>query len=212
MIPFITNEKYNFIMKQAKQIAAAKHTVNDAGVKQAFIHSALDKVLALFPAIGEEERGLLTKMVEIQSDVEMEQYQRTIEEYCIPFPELTDGKISKLFRKVKKLNHPPFTEEDRKHLTYASWIDKGTGRKFIIRELDGTIVGIHGRFLPSSKKGICHFCNHHSQVGLYTVEMKSKGNSDQYKVLGNYICEDAAQCNQQLTSTDKLDEFLHQTV
>ncbi|MFS0783066.1 FusB/FusC family EF-G-binding protein [Bacillus sp. 1P06AnD] len=211
MIPFITNDQYNFIMKQAKLIDGARHTVNDGQVKKAFIYSAFDKVLELFPHLEEEQHSLLSDMLSIESESGLEQFERKIGELCIPFPALTDHQISKLFRKVKKLNNPALTEDQWNHLTFVSWNDKGNGRKFIIKEVDGKLVGIHGRFLLSSKKGICHFCHHHSQVGLFTVELKSKGASMNYKALGNYICEDGEQCNRQILSTERIDSFLRET-
>ena len=209
--PFIENYQYNFIIKQATNISRAAHSVNDKDVKHAFVYAALDKVLALFPDLNGEQEALLKEMVTLDSEISLTQYKEKLLAYCIPFTELTDAKIKKLFRKIKKFNYPDITEEATKNLTYFSWHDAGTNQKFIIKELDGKLVGVHGRFMPSSKKSICHFCNQHAEVGLLTVDVKLKGDSMNYKALGNYFCSDSTKCNQTITNIEKLDAFLRET-
>jgi hypothetical protein len=210
--PFIENDQYNFIIKQAANISRAAHSVNDKDVKHTFVYSALDKVLALFTDLNSEQEALLTEIVKLDSEIALEQYKEKLLVYCIPFTDLTDSKIKKLFRKVKKLHYPDLTEDVLKNLTYFSWHDAGANQKFIIKEVDGKLVGVHGRFIPSSKKGICHFCNHHAEVGLLTVDIKLKGDALNYKALGNYFCVDSTKCNQQITDTEKLDTFLRETI
>ena len=209
--PFIENNQYNFIIKQATNISRAAHSVNDKDVKHTFIYSALDKVFALFSDLNAEQEALLQEIVTLDSKVALEQYKEKLAAYCLPFTELTDAKIKKLFRKVKKLNYPELTVENVRNLTYFSWHDAGSNQKFIVRELDGKLVGVHGRFVPSSKKGICHFCNSHAEVGLLTVDIKLKGAAMNYRALGNYFCSDSTKCNQQITDTEKLDTFLRET-
>lgn len=209
--PFINNYQYNFIIQQATNISRAAHSVNDKDVKRTFVYSALDKVLALFTDLNTEQEALLTEIVSLDSEIALEQYKEKLTEFCLPFTELTDAKVKKLFRKVKKLHYPDLTAETTKNLTYFSWHDAGANQKFIIKEVDGKLVGVHGRFIPSSKKGICHFCNHHSEVGLLTVDVKLKGDAMNYKALGNYFCVDSAKCNQQITDTERIDAFLRET-
>lgn len=209
--PFIENYQYNFIIKQATEISRAAHSVNDKDVKHTFVYSALDKVLALFTNLHAEQEALLKEIVTIDSEIALEQYKEKLLAFCFPFTELTDAKIKKLFRKVKKLNYPDLTNETTKNLTYLSWHDAGTNQKFIIKEMDGRLVGVHGRFVPSSKKGICHFCNSHSEVGLLTVDIKLKGDAMNYRALGNYFCVDSEKCNQAITNIEKLDAFLRET-
>ncbi len=209
--PFIKNDQYNFIIKQATNISRAAHSVNDKDVKHTFIYSALDKVLALFADLNSEQEALLTEIVKLDSEIALEQYKVKLLAYCIPFTDLTDSKIKKLFRKVKKLHYPDLTEDALKNLTYFSWHDAGANQKFIIKEVDDKLVGIHGRFVPSNKKGICHFCNHITEVGLLTVDIKLKGDAMNYKALGNYFCVDSTKCNQQITDTERLDAFLRET-
>lgn len=211
MKPFIENYQYNFIIKQAANISRAAHSVNDKDVKHTFVYSALNKVLALFTDLSAEQEALLKEIVTLDSEIALEQYKEKLAAFCIPFTELTDAKIKKLFRKVKKLNYPELTVENTRNLTYFSWHDAGTNQKFIVKELDGKLVGVHGRFVPSNKKGICHFCNSHSEVGLLTVDIKLKGDAMNYKALGNYFCSDSAKCNQQITDTEKIDAFLRET-
>ena len=208
MTPFINNHQYNFIMQQAKSIASASNTVNDSAVKRAFIHLAMDKVLALFADLSEEQEALLKEILELDSELAVQRYKEKLEEACIPFTELTDAKVKKLFRKVKKLNYPSISADSLSHLTFFGWNDTGTNQKFIIKEVDGKLTGIHGRFTPSNKKGICHFCHHQNEVGLFTVEIKMKGSAMNYRTLANYVCADNSGCNNQITDTTNLDEFI----
>lgn len=209
--PFIENYQYNFIIKQATNISRAAHSVNDKDVKHTFVYAALDKVLTLFTELNAEQEELLKEIVTLDSEIALEQYKEKLATYCLPFVELTDSKIKKLFRKVKKLHYPELTEENTRNITYFSWYDAGANQKFIIKELDGKLVGVHGRFVPSSKKGICHFCNQHTEVGLLTVDIKLKGNAMNYRALGNYFCSDSTKCNQQITDMERLDAFLRET-
>lgn len=210
MEPFITNHQLNFITKQAKNIVRATHSVNDKDVLKAFEYSALEKVLALFPNIDKNKVALFSEIVDLRSEIELNQYLEKLSVYCIPFPQLTDGGIKKLFRKVKKLNYPSITKEDTKKLTYFSWNDAGADKKFIIKEVNGKLMGTYGRLVPLNKKGICHFCHQHTEIGLYTVEVKAKGNMN-YKALGNYICIDGINCNQEITDVEKIDAFIMDT-
>ena len=43
--------------------------------------------------------------------------------------------IKKLFPKAKKLKLPDMEEMDMKEISYLSWIDKGSSRKFIIAKM-----------------------------------------------------------------------------
>lgn len=208
MTPFIMNHQYNFIMQQAKNIAGAVHNVNDAAVKRAFVYLSLDKVLALFDDLTEEQEALLKEIVDLDSDLAIQRYKEKLSAVCLPFAELSDAKVKKLFRKVKKLNYPSISADALTHLTYFGWNDAGSNQKFIIKEVDGQLVGIHGRFTPSSKKGICHFCHHQREVGLFTVEVKMKGNAMNYRTLANYVCTDNTACNQKITDTANLDDFI----
>ena len=112
--PFIENYQYNFIIKQATEISRAAHSVNDKDVKHTFIYSALDKVLALFTNLHAEQEALLKEIVTIDSEMALEQYKEKLAAFCLPFTELTDTKIKKLFRKVKKLNYPDLTQRNHK--------------------------------------------------------------------------------------------------
>lgn len=212
MEPFIKNYQYNFIIKQAKNISRAAHSVNDQDVKHTFVYSALNKVLELFPNLNAEQEKLLSEIVNLDSEIAVDSYKEKLLSFCLPFIPLTDAKIKKLFRKVKKLNYPVLSEEQMKNLTYYSWNDAGSGQKFIIKEVDGKLVGVHGRFIPSNKKGICHFCHQHSNVGLLTVNINFKGASMNYKALGNYFCVDSTKCNQEITDIEKIDDFLRETI
>ena len=60
-----------------------------------------------------------------------------------------------------------------KELSYLSWIDKGSSRKFIIAKNDkNKFVGLQGTFQSLNKKSICSLCHGHEEVGMFLVEIK----------------------------------------
>ena len=55
-----------------------------------------------------------------------------------------------------------------KELSYLSWIDKGSSRKFIIAKNDkNKFVGLQGTFQSLNKKSICSLCHGHEEVGMF---------------------------------------------
>ncbi len=59
-----------------------------------------------------------------------------INPYVIPFQEVTAQTLKNYFLRRKKLKLPDMEELDMKELSYLSWIDKGSSRKFIIAKND----------------------------------------------------------------------------
>lgn len=207
MQPFISSQQYNFIKSQAQILVNAHATANDQDVLKAVRSLAMEKVLQQFDAVDKEHSELLQPLVEIKSKEDAELFSAQIKPYVIPFPSITEQTVKKLFPKAKKLKNPSLEDVDMSELSYVGWYDKGSGRKYIITHYNDKLVGIHGTFTPSNQKGICALCNRHQEVGMFMSETKGS-HKDTFTKRGNYICQDSQACNQNLTTLDKLHDFI----
>lgn len=207
MIPFIQPYQFHFIKKQTQVLTNGHLTVNDPDVIRALESLAEEKVMALFEGLTDEQRRLLTPIVDIKAKDDAEAFLETIKQYVIPFPEITDKAIAKLFPKAKKRKVPTMDEVDLKETTYLGWVDKQSGKKLIITQHEGKLVGLEGTFSGIVNKGICMLCGGHEEVGLFMVKTKRSG-IDNFTNMGNYMCKDSEACNRNLTDLEKLHEFI----
>lgn len=208
MNPFIRSDQYNFIKNQTQILINGHLTVNDQGVINALKSLATEKVLALFEVLSEEQANLLQSIVEVKEKVEAEVFLEQIKQFVIPFKEINEQMIKKIFPKAKKLKIPAIEKIDFKEITYLGWIDKGSNKKFLIVEHKSKHIGISGGFYNSNKKGICSLCNRFEEIGMFTSATKG-ATQDAYISRGNYICQDSQKCNQNIMTLDKLDEFVN---
>lgn len=206
---FIKNEQFNFIKKQVTFIKNSKKQNVPKGVLTAVIDVANAKILELFPHASVEQQNLLD-LSALKTDQEYEQYIQQLSTYLLPFPTITAQQLQKLFPKHKKLKLPDLSNIDHSQLTYLSWIDPRSNKKFMIYELEGKIVGIECEFTPTSKKNICSFCNSMSEVTYFSTVTKAKkvNNPDYYRAIGNLICLDSKVCNKQITDVEYLENLL----
>ncbi|MGG0188415.1 FusB/FusC family EF-G-binding protein [Bacillus rhizoplanae] len=206
MKAFIRSDQYNFIKSQAHILVNGHATVNDKGVIAALKSLAIEKVLDVFENLTDEQKELIDVILTIENREDAESFLLKLSSYVIPFQEVTEQTLKKLFPKIKKLKLPVMEEINMKETSYLSWIDKGTNRKFIIAR-NNKLVGIQGTFQSINKKGICALCHKHEQVGMFLVEIKGDVPGTFVKK-GNYICQDSVACNQNMTSLDKLYDFI----
>ncbi|WP_408009948.1 FusB/FusC family EF-G-binding protein [Pseudalkalibacillus sp. A8] len=204
--PFMRPDQFNFIRAQVRNLVDAHTTVKDEDVIKALKFSSLEKALTLFPSIDKELEPLLNRMVEIEKAVEAEKYLEELNAYVIPFRNISEKTVQKLFPKAKKLKIPFLEEIDFKHLSYIGWYDIRSSRKYLIVEIDGKLKGLSGTFQESNRKGICTLCNGYEEVGLFMSKVKS--GKETYLSRGNYICQDSQTCNQNMTTRTKLDDFV----
>ena len=78
--------------------------------------------------------------------------------------------------------------------------------------MNGKLLGIAWRLTSSKTKSsnICTLCNHigsESEVAFVSPICKPK-NQDDYKSLGFYICLNSDECNERITSTEKLETLI----
>lgn len=207
MDTFIRTDQYQFIKAQTQYLINGYGTTNDMHVLNTLKSLAQERTISLFPEITEEQLELLKPIVDVRNQLDAENYLSQLKPYVIPFKTLEQQTIQKLFPKVKKLKAPSLESVDVKEISYLAWDDKGTHRRYIIFNLDNKLRGVYGKYTTSNVKGICTLCNRHGQVGMFMTERKG-ATQDTYSNKGNYICEDSLKCNQNVTSQEKLIDFI----
>jgi hypothetical protein len=205
--PFIRTDQFQFIKKQTQILINGHSSVNDRNVLNALKSLASDKVYNLFSDINAEQKSLVEPIIEVVDSVKAEEYLGKLKPYVIPFKQVTEQTVKKLFPKAKKLRLPSLDEIDPKELTYLGWNDKGTNKKYIIALSQNHFIGLHGTFTLASKKGFCTLCNNHGEVGLFMSETKGTAQGTFIR-RGNYICQDSQKCNENLISLEKLENFI----
>jgi hypothetical protein len=207
MDPFIRADQYFYIKNQAQNLINGHSSVNDLGVLNALKSLANERVCELFDELNEEQGNILNPIIEVKSNEDMDAYLLNLKSYVIPFQEVSETTIKRLFPKSKKLKAPDLDDIDRKETTYLSWIDKGSSKKFLIVPYQHNLIGLSGSFTNINQKGICVICNGVEDVGLFVSEEKGLGQG-RFVKRGNYICKDVHTCNQNLSSLDRLSEFI----
>jgi hypothetical protein len=205
MEPFIRSDQFNYIRTQTKILINAHSTSSDPKILAAVKELSLEKVYNLFTDLHEEQKELLRPLSEIKTDADW--FLAILRPYVIPFKELTEQTIKKLFPKAKKLKAPSLDHVDTREISYLSWIDHGSGKKFIVAPFDDKLIGLQGNYKPINQKGICTVCNGYEELGLFTTEKKGTVLGT-YTSRGNYICEDSLKCNHNLIKLDRLHDFI----
>ncbi len=204
--PFIRADQYHFIRKQVQKLVNAHATANDKDVQNTVKSLVEESVLKIFPSISNEQEQLLLPITSVDDKEKAESFLHRLHPYVQSFPYSEQG-IKKLFPKEKKLKVPSIDEINLKEISYLSWVDPNTNKKFIVARKDHKWIGLHGSFTPSNQKGICALCKSHEEVGMFLSKEKGKVQGTFIK-RGNYICKDSERCNQNVTSIDKIYEFM----
>lgn len=210
---FIKNEQLNFIKRQISLIKDSTKKNVPPNVLAAVIDLANAKILDHFPnaTLGQQEMLDLSRL---KTDAEYVQYIQRLSAFLLPFPTITEQHLKKMFPKNKKLKLPDLSTIDHSQLTYLSWHDLSSNKKFIVYGLDGKMVGIECKLTPTSKNNICSFCNCFGQVSYFSTVTKEKKhkNPDYYKSIGNLICADSSECNKKITNVKYLTTFLRDSL
>lgn len=202
---FIRNDQFNFIKNQAAILVNGAASSSDAEVLSVLRHLAQEKVFALFSSLTEEQKAVLKPLTAVKETADAEAFLENLSPYVIPFRNLSDDGLKKLFPKAKKLRGPKPDSVDLNKLSYLGWIESST-LMYLVMEKEGRFEGIHGSFTRSAKHGICSICNKHSEVGLFTAKTKGSG-QDNFTKRGNYICRDNQTCNNNIDTLDRLHKF-----
>lgn len=210
---FIKNEQLNFIKKQIALIKDISKRNVPKSVLLAEIDLANAKIIDNMPHATEKQLEMLD-ISSLRTDVEYEQYIQHLSSFVLPFPEITDQHLKKMFPKNKKLKLPNLSTIDHSKLTYLSWTDLGLNKKFIVYELDGKMVGIECKVTPTSKANYCSICQSIGEVTYFSTKTKAKEskNPDYYKSIGNLICTDSNECNKKITNVEYLTTILREAL
>lgn len=206
MEPFIRAEQYNYIKMQGRKLVNGHSTAKDANVIKALKEIVSESIITMFPDMNEEQKQLILPITEIKDKEMAEKFLVQLKPYVMPF-KATEQTIKKLFPKVKKLYVPSLNHMDLREISYVSWEDKSTNKKYIVIDREQKLIGLQGSFTHANKKGICALCNGLEEVGMFLAEIKGKEQGT-FTKRGNYICRDSQKCNENLTSLDKLHEFV----
>ncbi|TYR81573.1 elongation factor G-binding protein [Priestia megaterium] len=207
MEPFIRNDQYNFIKAQIQTVINGHATVNGEDVLSAIKSIAEERVFTLFTDMSEEQKQLLHPISQIEDKADGEAFLAQLKPYVIPFKEVTEKTIKKLFPKVKKLKLPALENLDRRDFSYLGWNDYGANKKYIVTEHNQKLIGLQGTFKRVHDKGVCALCHGIEEVGMFMCEKKGSS-QDAFIKRGNYICQDSQKCNENLTTLDRLTDFV----
>jgi hypothetical protein len=207
MEPFLRNDQFNFIKAQTQILINGHSTTNDKDVLRALKEISKEKVLNLFLYMSDEQKYMIDPIHDIKDKSDEEAFLLQLKPYVIPFKEVTEQTLKKIFPKAKKLKLPSMENIDLKDISYLSWDDKGSNKKYIITEQKNKLIGIQGTFTPLNLKGICVLCNRFEEVGMFLTEIKGSVQGTYIK-RGNHICHDSQKCNQNITTLDKLNDFI----
>ncbi|WP_203362903.1 FusB/FusC family EF-G-binding protein [Bacillus sp. REN10] len=207
MKPFIRIDQYHFIQSQAQILINGHASVSDIDVLQALKSLAKEKIFALFPEMNEEQQQVLAPVMTIEEKADAEALLEQLKLYVIPFPTVTEQTLKKLFPKAKKLKTTFLKDVHWEEISYLSWEDLGSGKRFIVAPYNNKLTGIQGTFSPVTKKSICAICHQYEEVGLFMTEVKGPQPGTFVK-RGNYICQNQETCNKNIQTLDQLQAFI----
>lgn len=206
---FIENHQFNFIREQVEMIRDSRKKSLPPSVLKAVIDLANAKIAFLFPEATPARLSMLD-VSKLQTD---EAYDRFIDElrpHVRSFPQVSEQQVKKMFPKQKKLRLPDEANLNMNRISYLSWNDLRSNRKYILCEKNHQLIGIECKASANTKRNICAFCNQLAEVSYCVTVTKAKQakNPDYYKAIGTYICTDSASCNENMTNLDALMTFV----
>jgi hypothetical protein len=207
MEPFIRNDQYNFIKAQTQILINGHSTTNDIGVLRALKEISKEKVFNLFMTMSDEQKQLIDPFHNIKDQSNAEEFLLQLKPFVIPFKVVTEQTLKKLFPKAKKLKISAIEDIDLKEISYLSWEDKGSNKRYIIAQKNNKLIGLQGTFTSINNKGICALCHKFEEMGMFMSEIKGQIQGTFIK-RGNHICQDSQKCNQNITTLDKLNDFI----
>lgn len=210
---FIKNEQFNFIRKQVAWIKDSTKQHLPPGVLASVYELSNEKISNCLTDLTPEQKELM----DFSGLKTVEAYEQAVEQlpnYLLAFPTISEQQLKKLFPKSKKLKLPDLSNIDLHRLTYLSWNDSRSNKKYILYKLESQLVGIECSFSPSTKKNICSICHCHGEVTHFSTITKAKkvNNPDYYKSIGNLICVNSTECNKNITDVSYLEEFLRESL
>lgn len=213
MKAFIQPYQYNILKKELARLLNVVYFAGDFRVYAATKQTLLERVHSLFSDMTPTQAVHFDGITEIKGQKELNAFLEQLRAYVIPFPELGSTDLRRLFKKEKKLLMPDLSPEQFNLLTYFGWRDLATNTIYIVYPLHGRMIGVKCRYYAGdmSQRNVCCICQEPqkgSEVGL----LVARTNATAYKTVGNYICLNSTQCNQQLTNIEVLESFLTRAI
>ncbi|MDT2046275.1 hypothetical protein CHN50_20490 [Priestia aryabhattai] len=207
MEAFINHHQYNLIREQVKLISDSYAKSNSHDVTSAIKALAAERVFNQFEELTPLQKDILSPISMLSDSKEGELLLNHLSSLIIPFPQMSETTIKKLFKKIKKLKVPATIKDNLNFCSYIGWNDYGANKKYLIVEHHGKLIGVAGEFNRIQDKGVCTICHRISDVGLFMNQKKASSDGT-FTKRGNYICQDSEWCNNHLTNRDKLTEFI----
>ncbi|GGF88565.1 elongation factor G-binding protein [Paenibacillus albidus] len=208
---FIRNHEFNYIKKQADFLLHTLRTTADPKVLESVRLATEAKIAELFPDMTGAVRQQLLQVAGLTTAEDFQEYLKQLEPYLVEFPQVSAKQLQKLFPKNKKLKLPDLSGIDFRWISYLSWNDISTNKLYLVYPLDGQLVGIEGRYMPTNKRNYCFVCNKYKELALFTaISRKRPANAspDYFKSVGNYLCLDGHDCNRSITDLAPLERFI----
>lgn len=207
---FIKKHQYNYIKKCLNDLNNTYKGCIDINIIEATKSYIQDKIFNIFPALTQEERDLLD-ISKITDSLHINKYLSDLNQFVYGMPKVTNAQISKLFKKEKKLKLPNESTHDLKNV-YLGWVDESIKKLFIAYNINDKLFGMSCRITNpgSNNSHICILCN---KVGkenevAFVSPICSKTHQDDYRSIGFDICLDSAECNDRITTVEKLEKLL----
>lgn len=210
MNAFIKKQEFNYIKKCLFDLNNAFRNCVDSNIVETTKLITQDKILNFFNNLSDEEKEILD-ISKINEPLQIDSYLKDLDKYVYGMSNVTKNELTKVFKKEKKLKLPNLDIEDSK-LVYLGWIDEATNKLLIVYNVDGKLLGMACRLTLNSPKGanVCTLCNHigsENEVAFVSPICKPRSEDD-YKSLGFHICLNSEECNERITSTEKLENIL----
>ncbi|WP_377889953.1 FusB/FusC family EF-G-binding protein [Alkalihalobacillus sp. R86527] len=199
--PFLHNHHLNVIREQVDVLLYNVSHLVDADVKDAVRHNATDRILGLDHSFSDEQRTFLDEL----RYLDVSEYGTFLEKVgsaVIPFPEITNQQVEKLFHRSKKVTLPFHYSRT---LTYLGWHDVRSKRNYLIYPINGELAGIEGSYRILNQRTTCFLCKRYGEVAHVTSHVYEKG---EYHTVGHYMCVDTRVCNEHIKEITPLEAFL----
>ena len=210
MNTFIKKQQFNYIKRCLFDLNSAFRNCVDSNIVETTKIITQDKIFSFFDNLSNEEKHILN-ISKITDPLHIDTYLKDLEQYVYGMPSVSKSEITKIFKKEKKLKIPDLNIQESK-LVYLGWIDESTKKLLITYNMDNKLLGMACRLPNTTTKStnICVLCNHigsENEVTFVSPICKPRNEYD-YKSLGFHICLNSAECNERITSTEKLEELL----
>lgn len=205
--PFLSVADFHLIIQQLNKIINAYAMSKDSNVIQA-VKGLVETELKARLVECDAQEEVIKQMLLVTERTDADLYIHNIQQYVVPFKQVSDSNLASLFKKEKKLKLPNMKAIDLSRTVYLAWDNPSNHHRYMVIEQNGKLKGLKGLIDNKVIKGICSICNHHADVSLFTTTVK--GNTpDHFIKHSNYICTDSQNCNTNVSDTSRIIDFFN---